>query len=212
MKLIDLSVRDFIRDIDSASPAPGGGSASAVSGAMGAALVRMVGHLTIPKKKFQKLDDSVQKAFIEIHESVKSLQNRLVDLVDKDTDAFNAIMEAIRMPKETEQEKKRREKALESATIKAIDIPLSIAESAAEVMRKVDFVAQYGNRNAVSDVGVGLLMLHTALEGACLNVMINLSGLKDDAMKDDYEKRVGVLRKEARKTVENVLPSIEDAL
>ncbi|MFW5865409.1 MAG: cyclodeaminase/cyclohydrolase family protein, partial [Candidatus Izemoplasmataceae bacterium] len=104
MKLVDLSLREFVYHIDSAEPAPGGGSVSAVASSMGTALLRMVGHLTIPKKKFQKLDSPIQEAMIKTHDSIKSLEIKLLDLVDRDTDAFNAIMACYRMPKETEND------------------------------------------------------------------------------------------------------------
>ena len=212
MKLVDLSVRDFVREVDSASPAPGGGSVSAVSASMGLALMRMVGHLTIPKKKFAKLDESVQRAFVDIHESLKGLQSKMLELVDKDTEAFNAIMDAFRMPKETESEQKKRNKVIEQATMKAIETPEAMADIAYIALKKADFIAKYGNKNALSDVGVSTLMLYAGLEGACLNVLINLPGISDLAQRKAYQEKVLKLMKEANDIKDQTLETIHAAL
>ncbi|MFH5881695.1 MAG: cyclodeaminase/cyclohydrolase family protein [Candidatus Izemoplasmataceae bacterium] len=212
MKLVDLSVREFVAEVDSASPAPGGGSVSAVAASMGVGLIRMVGHLTIPKKKFQKLDEAIQEKIIDAHESVKTLELKLIDLVDRDTDAFNAIMEAYRLPKDTDSEIKKRTKAVEQATLKAIEIPESIANIALEALRKIGAICTYGNKNALSDVGVSALMLYAGLEGACLNILINLSGLSDEAMKQDFTHKVDALIKEGKSLKEDVLTEVHQSL
>ncbi len=212
MKLIDLSVRDFVYEVDSASPAPGGGSVSSVAASLGSGLLRMIGHLTIPKKKFNKLDEDVQKAFINTHERLKTLENKLLDLVDRDTDAFNDIMHAFKMPKETDAEKKKRAKAIEQATLKAIEVPEGIAEAAFEALKHCDFIRQYGNKNALSDVGVGALMLYAGLEGACLNIKINLSGLSDKDLVKAYEDKVTVMLADAKTIKDHVLENIHESL
>ena len=212
MKLIDLSVREFVYEVDSAKPAPGGGSVSAVSAALGTGLLRMIGHLTIPKKKFGKLDEEIQDRYIKTHESLKSLEKTLLDLVDKDTDAFNGIMDAFKLPKETDQEKKKRKKAIESATIKAIEVPEGIADVAYEALKKVDFIRQYGNKNAISDVGVSALMLYSGLEGACLNIKINLSGVSDEQVKKMYSEKVEAMIHDAKIVQRNILDAIHKSL
>ena len=107
MKLIDMKVLDFTNLVDSKSPAPGGGSVSALCGSLGTSLARMVGHLTIGKKKFLALDVNIQKQFIEVIHSLEGLKNELLMLVDKDTEAFNQIMLAYKMPKDTPERKKK---------------------------------------------------------------------------------------------------------
>ena len=212
MKLVDLTVREFVAEVDSAAPAPGGGSVSAVSASMGAALIRMVGHLTIPKKKFQKLDETIQEQLIEAHESMKLLELKLLDLVDRDTDAFNAIMEAYRLPKETETDIKKRNKAIEQATLKAIDIPESIANIALEALKKIDLISTYGNKNALSDVGVGALTLYAGLEGACLNMLINLPGISDTKQKEVFIQQVESFISEGKRLKEATLAKITQSL
>ncbi len=212
MKLIDHSVREFVREVDSASPAPGGGSVSAVAAAMGNGLLRMLGHLTIPKKKFKKLDEETQQAFISIHEKLKNHSNKLLDLTDRDTDAFNDIMHAFKMPKETDAEKKKRTKAIEQATLKAIEVPEGIADTAYEALKTADFIRRHGNQNALSDVGVGALMLYAGLEGACLNIKINLSGLSDDTLKAAYRDKVETLMHDAKTMTDQLLKAIHESL
>ena len=204
MKLVDLSVREFVYQVDSASPAPGGGSVSSLAASLGAGLLRMVGHLTIPKKKFSKLDEVIQQDFIANHESLKALENRLIELIDRDTEAFNAIMDGFKMPKETESEKKKRKKAIE--------IPETIAEIAYQGLQKADFVRQYGNKNALSDVGVSVLMLFAGLEGAVLNVKINLSGVSDDAFVASTTKKIDAMVEEAKTLKDTLLEAIHNDL
>ena len=211
MKLVDMSVREFVYEVDSAKPAPGGGSVSAVAAALGAGLLRMVGHLTLPKKKFKALDESVQSELIEAHETFKTLEVRLLDLVDRDTDAFNAIMEAFRMPKETELEQTKRKKAIQRATLGAIEVPEGIAEIALEALEKAHWIVQYGNKNAISDVGVAALMLYAGLEGACLNVMINVSGLDDAAKQATLKARVDAMLKAGQSARDTVLKAVHQS-
>lgn len=196
MKLVDLSLREFVYKVDSAQPAPGGGSVSGVATSLGTALIRMVGHLTIPKKKFQKLDTPIQEALIKTHESLKALESKVLDLVDRDTDAFNAIMECYRLPKETESDIKKRNKAIEQAMIRAIEVPEAIAEIALEALNKVDLLIHYGNQFALSDIGVGVLMLYAGLEGAALNMKINLANLTDEALKSSYMDKISMMLKQ----------------
>ncbi len=212
MKLVDLTVREFVSEVDSASPAPGGGSVSAVAASLGSGLLRMIGHLTIPKKKFKTLEEDIQQEYINIHESLKGYETKLLDLVDRDTDAFNDIMRAFKMPKETDTEKKKRKQAIEQATLKAIEIPEQIASIAYEALKKVDFVRLYGNKNALSDVGVGALMLYAGLEGACLNVKINLPGLEDASIKTHYTEKVEAMLHDAKTIKDNLLKAIHESL
>lgn len=212
MKLIDYTVREFVKDLDSAKPAPGGGSASALGAAMGMALSRMVGHLTIPKKKFKALDDEVQDLFIEIHEAMKDSERRALELIDEDTEAFNAIMKAFKMPKESEEEKQARKAAIEKATYKATEVPLEIGRLAHGVLSKIAHISKYGNKHAISDVGVSALLLHAALEGAILNVRINLPGISDSGYVQRIEEEIADMETTGKRLKEDVLNIVNDKL
>ncbi|MFA5560314.1 MAG: cyclodeaminase/cyclohydrolase family protein [Acholeplasmataceae bacterium] len=188
MKLVDLKVIDFIEEVDSNSPAPGGGSVSALAAALGSALSSMVGHLTIGKKKFLALDEEIQTKFKEHLSALKQYKTKLVELIDKDTDAFNSIMEAVRMPKNTEEEKALRLKKMEEGTIEAIQVPLMVAKEADKMMDYLPFILEHGNKQAASDFGVSVLMIAAGVEGAVLNVLINLPGLSNEETKSNFIK------------------------
>ncbi len=212
MKLIDYSVLDFVKELDSAKPAPGGGSASAVAAALGMALSRMVGHLTISKKKFKALDDYAQESFIDIHEQLKDNQRKALKLVDEDTLAFNQIMKAFKMPKESNEEKKERKKAIEKATYKATEVPLEIAEISFETLKKLQQTLKHANKNAISDIGVSALLLHSALEGAILNVKINLPGISDESYKEKTVAKVKSMQQEGHVVKEALLKMVNEHL
>jgi len=187
MKLIDKTVVDFISEVDSPSPAPGGGSVSALAGSMGVSLSRMVGHLTVNKKKFKGLSEEIQEEFIKRFEELEGIKDELNILIDRDTEAFNYVMAAFKLPKETDEEKAARKQAIEEATYKAIDVPMMIAELSYRGLELIEYFTEYGNKNAITDLGVSALLLSVALEGAVLNVKINLPGITDE----DYVKTTG---------------------
>lgn len=181
MKLVEKTVTNFIEEVDSNSPAPGGGSVAAVVGALGASLSRMVGHLTINKKKFKELDEGTREEFLERFDELCCIKEELVLLVDRDTEAFNLVMAAFKMSKETEEEKEKRKAAIEEATYKAIDVPMVIAELCYRGLELIENLGENGNQNAITDLGVSALLLASGLEGAVLNVKINLPGISDTA-------------------------------
>ncbi len=212
MKLVDYSVHEFIKELDSASPAPGGGSASAVASAMGMGLSRMVGHLTIPKKKFKALNDAVQDAFVDAHEEIKTFEQRMIELIDEDTTAFNNIMKAFKMPKDTDEEKVKRKKAIQDATLGATNIPLEMARISLKVLKRIDVILKHGNKHAISDVGVSALLLYSGLEGAILNVKINLPGLGDQAYAADIKAEVETMLKDGMKLKTLILKQVHQSL
>jgi glutamate formiminotransferase / formiminotetrahydrofolate cyclodeaminase len=174
-KLADLSLKTFMNSTASESPAPGGGSVSAYIGSLGAALGTMVANLSSHKRGW----DDRWKEFSDIAEKGKLIQNDLLKLVDEDTEAFNAILEAFSLPRKTEDEKIVRNDAVQNATKNAMLVPFTVMEKAFggfEIVRKM---AETGNSSSISDAGVGALALRTCIKGAFLNVKINASGLKD---------------------------------
>ena len=187
MKLIDLEVKKLIDEIDSKLPAPGGGSVSALSSAIGVSLARMVGHLTLDKKKFLSLSPEIQFEFKDVHNSLIVMKNQLIELIDHDTDAFNLIMSAYQLPKVTEAEIKIRNEKIQEATLGAIMVPVKVASLSLSAMKNLDFILLYGNKQAISDLGVAALSLATGIEGACLNILINLPGLDDQMAASQYK-------------------------
>lgn len=174
-KLINSSLTEFVYETASESPAPGGGSIAAYVGAMGAALGTMVANLTSHKRGW----DDRWEEFSEWAEKGKVIYEELLKLVDKDTDAFNQIMEAFKLPKETPDEIAIRKEAVQSATKNAIDVPFRVMQLSYDSMEMIEAMAETGNPNSVTDAGVGALCAATAVSGAYLNVLVNASGFKD---------------------------------
>jgi len=212
MRLINLEVESFINEVDSNTPAPGGGSVSGVSALLGVALGRMVGHVTIPKKAFAKRTTEQQETFQQAFDELHDIKQALLPLVDEDTKAFNRIMQAYKMPKETKQEQYDRKEAIELATIYAIDVPLLVANYSFRALKLLPTIEQYGNKNALSDVGVAALQLTTAILGSLMNVKINVSGLKDEEKKADYIVQVETLIQEANGLSNGLIQRIFSAL
>lgn len=179
MKLIDMSLMDFANEVESSSPAPGGGSCAAYSSLIGVSLSRMVGNLSFGKKKFELNDDAVKNEFKEAFDRLDNLKKELPILVDKDTEAFNEVMKAMKMPRETDEEKNLRKDALDDATWQSIEVPYLVAKLSLDAMNEMRIIQKYGNENALTDVGVANLMCAAGGEGAILNVKINLSSVQD---------------------------------
>lgn len=169
-QLTDLSVQELLERLGSSDPVPGGGSASALAAAMGAALVAMVAELTIGRAEYAEHEETVR------HLRFDAIERRaeLVALAQEDATAYDAVVQARRMPKETEAEKAARSQALGTAMVEAARAPLRAAVVAGEVLDLAQRIAPIGNRNAVSDAGVAALLAAAGLRGALLNVRINL--------------------------------------
>ena len=174
-KLVSLTMKEFMDETASESPAPGGGSVSAYLGVLGVALGTMVANLSSHKRGW----DDRWKEFSDWAEKGKAIQNSLLHLVDEDTQAFNKIMEAFSLPKKSEEEKKLKEIAVQEATKNAILVPLKVMETAFSAFGLINEMIENGNPNSVSDAGVGALALRSCIKGAFLNVRINASGLND---------------------------------
>ena len=174
-RLVDMTCTGFAYETASESPAPGGGSISAYMGALAAALGTMVANLSAHKAGW----DDRWEEFSDVAEKGRDIQDRLIRLVDEDTEAFNMIMDVFAMPKNTPEEKNARAEALEKATLHATQVPLSTMKAASEAFDILQQMAEKGNPASVSDAGVGALAARAAVLGAELNVKINAAGLKD---------------------------------
>ncbi len=188
MPIVNHSIEQFIMLLASKEPAPGGGSASALLGAVGSALSSMVINLTIGKEKFKEQETILQEMLKEI----ESLQNEFLSLIEEDTTAFNKVSRAYRMPKETEEQKEARREALEKALKDASLIPLSIMEMGLSVLKLLEKCVGNTNPNVISDIGVSVLCLKSAIQGSWLNILINLKYIKDESfIKETRGKDLG---------------------
>ncbi len=206
--LLEKKVEEFVASVASKDPAPGGGSVAALSSSLGSALTAMVGNLTIGRKAYQKLSEEQQRELDENFKKVQELIDRLNQLTEEDTTAFNGVMKAFKMPKETDEEKKVRKAAIEEATKEALEVPLTVGKESLEVLKLQQAFADNGNPNAITDVGVGALLAYAGLEGALFNVLINLQGLSDEAYIKDIKNQCEALKEEGNKLKEATLSTV----
>jgi glutamate formiminotransferase/formiminotetrahydrofolate cyclodeaminase len=188
--LVKMNLREFCNETLSDSPAPGGGSVAALMGALGASLGGMVANLSAGKRGW---DDKLQY-FSDWAVKAQGLKDELLHLVDEDTNVFNKVMDAFGLPKGSDEEKKVRAAAIESATKYAAEIPLKVMETAAKSYELLAEMAEKGNPASVSDVGVGAGATRACIDGAALNVRINLGQLKDDQFKSELSSKVKKLK------------------
>jgi glutamate formiminotransferase/formiminotetrahydrofolate cyclodeaminase len=198
--LLKMDLREFCNETLSDSPAPGGGSVAALMGALGVSLGGMVANLSAGKRgwedKLSYFSDWAVKA--------QQLKDELLFLVDEDTAAFNKVMDAFALPKESAEEKAARSAAIQLANKYAAEIPLRVMETAAKAYQLLAEMAEKGNPASISDVGVGLLALHACINGAAMNVRINLSGLKDEKVKSSLQEAVEKISAESQSEFERI--------
>ena len=184
MKLVDMKITEFLDMLKSDAPAPGGGSASALSGAQGCALLMMVADLTLGKEKYRDFEEICLQA----KKKGQSLYEELRASVDRDTEAFNLISAAFKLPKDTDEEKAVRRAAIADGTLTATEVPFNTMKLGFEALKLVESLIGKSNPNCSSDLGVGALHLKACIEGSWLNVKINLPGVKNEEKAAYFEK------------------------
>ncbi len=182
----EKSVNQFLDELASKAPAPGGGSGSALGGALAAGLLSMVCNLTIGKKGYEEVEGDMKEILAQSEE----LRARLPSLLEDDTQAYGEVMACYRLPKGTDEEKAARAEAMQSALKRAADVPLEVAECCSQIIDMCLPAAHKGNKWAVSDAGVSVLLAEASLIGSLLNVEINLASIKDQDYVATTQKRV----------------------
>ncbi len=208
MKLIDMTVKNYLDLLKSDAPAPGGGSVSALTGAQGLALMLMVTDLTLTKEKYLTEHDLCQK----VKEAGIPLYNSLAEAVDRDTDAYNTVFAAYKLPKETEEEKAARSQAIRAANLLATQVPFEVMSQAYEGLLLVSKLVNHSNSNAASDLGVAASCLETAVKGAWLNVSINLPGVKDPDQAKHFEEAGISIYNESITLANRIVEAIRESL
>ena len=191
--LVDLTVEKFLEQTASKTPVPGGGSMAALNGAIAASLVEMVANLTIGRKGFE----AVAARMTDLAETAGGLRRRMLEQVDADARAFDRVMKAFGMPKETAVQRRERTAAVQEAFQEAVRIPLAVAEEAVKLLQMAVEAADNGNRNAVTDAAMGVLAARTAVLGALCNVRINLQSMRDERFVAEMRARAQALEAEA---------------
>ena len=206
--LVDLPVKQFMNKVSGSEPVPGGGSISALNGAIAAALAAMVAGLTIGKKNYEKHEELMERIRgLALVQEEEFLQN-----VDRDAEAYYQVFACYKMPKATEDEKKLRSQAIQEATKYAALIPMQVARNAYELMTLINDVALYGNQNAITDAMVAMMSARTAVLGALLNVRINLGSLDDKVFAELLFDEADQLEMKACKMEQELMDTVKQEL
>lgn len=206
--LLTLNLREFANVLSMDSPAPGGGSTAALCGALSASLSSMVSNLTVGKKGYEKVKQNMKKTAV----SAQLLKDEFLKAVDSDTAAFNNLMEAYRLPKKTEEQKKERDQAVEEASKEATLVPFTVLEKSVKALKLAGETALKGNKNCLSDAGVAGLTAQAAAEGAYYNIKINLPNIQDNEFKSKIKRQAVSLKKKSVKLGDELRNIIEKEL
>lgn len=201
----NMTIEQFAMQTASNEPVPGGGSISALAGALAAALTEMVAGLTIGKKKYVEAEEEMKAAVEPMHNICQQL---LVD-IERDSQSFDLYMQALGLPKETEEEKAARTEAMQNGLKAAVAVPLSVAKASYEVLPYAELMVAKGNKTAVTDALVATMMARTAVLGALFNVKINLLSIKDQEFVQATSKEVEALEKKAIEHEQKILAMAE---
>lgn len=206
--LRELTINDFTSVLGEGKATPGGGAAAALSASLAAALTSMVFNLTIDKKAAKDYPESVVTSMKEAREATDRFRNRYLKLMVDDAESFDGLMAAFSLPKETEEEKAKRKSSIDSAKERVLEIPYQLVKESFEMYDALKIATEYGNKNAISDAGVAAILIHSAIEGAALNVFINLAGSEVNeenislkAQTDDYVEKSKSLKEDIVATV-----------
>ncbi len=208
MKLAELKTAEFVDLLASDAPAPGGGSAAALEGALGAALTAMVCGLTVGKKKYAEFEELAQSA----QAKALDLKARFVDVMDRDTEAFNVVSAAFGMPKATDEEKAARSAAIQEGLKGCTKTPFEMMELAVETLELTASILGKSNDSAASDLGVSALSLRAAIQGAWLNVLINIGSLKNKELAEDYRAKGEALLAKALPLADQIYDTVVKSL
>lgn len=206
--LTDLTVKDFLNKVAGSDPVPGGGSIAALNGALASALAAMVANLTIGKKKYAEVQEDMQA----IAQEAERLMGDFTADIDRDSDAYDRVFACFKMPKETDEEKAARSAAIQEATKYAAQVPLEVARRACALMPLIAEVALKGNQNAVTDACVAMMSARNAVLAAVLNVRINLSSLKDQALVARLQAEADELEQQATAREQELLAEVKTML
>lgn len=197
----NMTIQEFAMQTASNEPVPGGGSISALAGSLAAALTEMVAGLTIGKKKYADVEEEMKEAV----EPMKAVCAQLLDDIKRDSESFDQYMQALTLPKETEEEKEARTEAMQNGLKAAVEVPLSVAKAACGILPYAETMVVKGNKTAVTDALVATMMARTAVLGAGFNVKINLESIKDQEYVDRIGKEVAELEKQAIEQEKKIL-------
>lgn len=198
------TLQNYLDELSSNSPTPGGGNVAALCGALSSSLATMVCNLTIGKKKYAE----VESEMISLKEKLEIYQKKFIELGKKDNLAFDKVIDAFKLPKDTDEQKEIRNKEIENATIGAAEIPSEVMQTAKELLPLLKIIIEKGNRNSLSDVGVAAALIATASKGAYLNVIINCASLNNQIIAQEMKKRADIVLQETCNESESLVQKV----
>jgi len=198
------TLKNYLDELSSNSPTPGGGNVSALCGALACSLGMMVCNLTIGKKKYAEVENEMKELLVKL----ETAKNDFLKLAEEDNEAFNKVMEAFKLPKETDAEKKIRGEKIDESAFQAAVVPSRVIETCRLTIPFIETIALKGNQNSLSDAGVSAALLQTASEGAFLNVMINCSSLSNKIIGEELLKKSDVLLDEIKMNSDRIVRNI----
>ena len=206
--LVKESFESFLERIAASTPTPGGGSASAICGALSAALSRMVANLAVGKPGYEHM----QADLAQVDTQGIDLQGRFLALASEDADAYDAVVAAMRLPKASDAERAARREAMQSAYQRAAQVPMETIGAALEALEIAALAAERGNRSAITDAGVAALLAETAMRGAALNVRVNLAAIADEGWRERTERELGLLLEAGTKRANAIEALVESRM
>lgn len=180
MKFCDETIKQFLGELESDLPAPGGGSVAGLIAALSGALNSMVYSLTVDKKAYMSLQEDEKESIIKFQKESKEFTVRSLELMEEDRENFLKLMDSYKLPKDTEDEKEKRKLAIKENAIKSMEAPLILARESLEFYKNLNVMAKYGNKMLLSDLAISAILLHCAIESSIINVKVNLNGLRNE--------------------------------
>lgn len=212
MSFGDQSIKDFLRDLESDLPAPGGGSVAGLISALSGALNSMVYSLTVGKKAYMNLEES-EKSIIDIfQEESKKFTLRSLEIMDTDKENFLKLMDSYKLPKNTDEEIRLRKKSIRDNTIKSMEAPLALARESLEFYDNLKIMNKYGNKMLLSDLSISAILLNSAIESSIINVKVNLNSLRNEEFFASIDKELNEIQRQSEKNKREICESIEKVI
>lgn len=209
MKFKEYKIEEFIYDLSSESPSPGGGSVAALVASLAASLNSMVYSLTVNKKKFAEVDLDTKKLVLDFKEASDKFSKRAINLMEEDRDAFNKLMDCYKLPKSTEEEIKFRNNEIDKKTLGALKAPYDITKECYSFYDNIDIAVKYGNKMLLSDAACAAILLDAAIESAIVNVRINLASLKNKEYVEKLENELQEIEKNSKQRKNDINEAIK---
>ena len=212
MRFKDYKIDEFLEDLSSSSPSPGGGSVAGLVAALSGSLNSMVYSLTVNKKSFENLDGETKKTVLDFKEASGKFIKKSMELMELDREYFNKLMDCYKLPKDSDEEKKIRSAAIVQGTVKAMKASLELAKECYNFYDNIDVAVKYGNRMLISDAGCAAILLHAAIESAIVNVKVNLNSLRDKPFAKNVELELAELEEKSIKRKDIIVKKMNNEI